>query len=166
MSKNIVYYFTGTGNSLAIAKFVAGELPEGLAVPMLCKDALKYIDDETERIGVVYPVYMNAVPKVVKQFIETVQSMPSIYYFAVATHGGVPGMSGLYLNKIFRRRNISVALREAQVVLHESIGVIIKKEKTILQQIPKGIKRINYWLMNLLWYVSDHTKHKLDFLLE
>ena len=203
MAKNIVYYFTGTGNSLAVAKSIARELPECLVVSMLCKDALRYINTNTDRIGFVFPIYMNAVPKVVVQFMETLTQMPTTYCFAVATHGGVPGMSGLYLNKVLKKQGIHLAgyfevkminntpkgvapkflmslnwemditpdivektLSEAQVMLEDSIEIIIRKETTVLQNIPTGIGRVNYWLMGLVWYISSHTRHKLEFVLD
>ena len=203
MPKNIVFYFTGTGNSLAVAKSVAGGLTDGLVVPMLGKDGLECIDADTERVGFVFPIYMNAVPKVVVQFIETLKPVPTTYYFALATHGGIPGMTGLYFNKVLRCRGICLdayfevkminntpkgvapkflmsrnweldittdkveqALGEVEMILQDSIGIIRRKEKTVLQNPPNGVKRINYWLMNIVWYISNHTKHKLDFLLD
>lgn len=203
MSKNIVFYFTGTGNSLAVAKAIAEKLPDGVVVPMLSKDALKHIEADAERIGLVFPVYMNAVPKIVVWFIEELKPLSTPYFFAVATHGGAPGMTGLYLNKMLRRQKISldgyfeikvinntpkgvapkflmsldwelditlekieVALSEAEAVLEENIGTILNQEKTTIQNIPNGVKKITYWMMNLLWYISDHSNHKLEFVLD
>ena len=203
MSKNIVFYFTGTGNSLAVAKAIVKELPDGVVVPMLSKDALNYIEEDAERIGLVFPIYMNSVPKNVIKFIEKLKPLPFVYFFAVATHGGIPGMSGLYLNKILRRQSISldgyfeikminntpkgvapkllmsldwelditpekieVALSEAQAVLRKNVAMILRKEKTTLQNVPRGVKKMEYWMMNLLWYVNNRSKHKLDFVLD
>lgn len=85
MSKNIVFYFTGTGNSLAVAKAIAKELPDGVVVPMLSEVALSYIEADVQRIGLVFPVYMNAVPKIVVQFIEKLEPL-SFPYFLQSLH--------------------------------------------------------------------------------
>ena len=203
MIKNIVFYFSGTGNSLAVAQSIEEALPDTRAIPILSKDALRFTNTEAERVGFVFPIYMNAVPKVVVQFIESLKPVPSTYYFAVATHGGIPGMAGLYLNKVLKKQRIALdayyeikminntpkgvapkflmslnwelditpekvglALKEANGAISASIDGIVKKEKTTLQNIPKGLRRLSYWLMNVVWSISNYTKHKLDFVLD
>lgn len=61
---------------------------------------------------------------------------------------------------------IKVALSEAEAVLEESADMILKQETTTIQNVPSGVRKITYWMMNLLWYVSDRSKHKLDFVLD
>ncbi|GHU53106.1 iron-sulfur protein [Clostridia bacterium] len=85
MKKNIIFYFSGTGNSLVVAREIATALgntdlvsiPDSFGV-----DLFNY-----ERIGFVYPIYFGGVPLIVKNFIESLDIPPS-YLFAVATCGG------------------------------------------------------------------------------
>ena len=105
MSKNILFYFTGTGNSLAVAKNITSCLTDAVLAPMLKEDTLDYIDKDTERIGLVFPIHINKVPHIVVKFIEKMKFLSSVYFFAVATHGGAPGMTGVYLNKVLKKQN-------------------------------------------------------------
>lgn len=54
-SKRIIFYFTGTGNSLYIARQLAGENAELLSIPQMVKRG-KY-EFEADEIGIVYPIY-------------------------------------------------------------------------------------------------------------
>lgn len=90
MSKNIVYYFSGTGNSLQAAKEIAESIPNCEIRAMGEKDVL-ISENEYERIGFVYPCYFQGVPIKVAQFISELDlsKNKSAYYFAVATYGGL-----------------------------------------------------------------------------
>jgi ferredoxin len=86
MAKIEVYYFTGTGNSLVIAK----RLSEGLnakLTPMtpLLKGSL--IETDAQAIGLVFPIYGQKAPKFVTSFVEKLPNLDSKYVFAVATYG-------------------------------------------------------------------------------
>jgi ferredoxin len=203
LSKNVLFYFSGTGNSMTVAKSIAQGLEDVILVPMLREDALNHIDKYTESMGLVFPIHINAVPHIVVKFLEKIKLLSSVYFFAVATHGGVPGMSGLYLNKILKKQNIildayfeikminntpkgvapkflmnldwelditpekiDMLIGESHLSIQNIIGKIKIKEKTTLQRLPAGLKRVAYWMMSLMWYISEKSRHKLNFLLD
>lgn len=88
--KNIIYYFSGTGNSLYVAKKIAAELPD-CEVVSVASSSPGIPDSETERIGFVYPVYGGGLPHMMARFIcnldFTAIARKDIYVFAVATYG-------------------------------------------------------------------------------
>lgn len=59
------FYFTGTGNSLYIAKKVGGDL---FSIPQVLKGNQYVFKDE--KIGIIFPTYGLSVPNIVKEFIE------------------------------------------------------------------------------------------------
>lgn len=83
-SKRIIFYFTGTGNCLYIARQLAGENTELLSIPQLVKQG-KY-EFEADEIGVVYPIYGHMPPNMVREFIKKVR-LKAGYKFAVLTYG-------------------------------------------------------------------------------
>ncbi len=87
--KNRIYFFTGTGNSLKAAKTIAEALDDCELVP-ICKDTPLEMPTGCERIGFVFPNYAGGLPKMVAEFIRTVE-LPDAYLFAVATYGGFSG---------------------------------------------------------------------------
>lgn len=81
---SIVFYFSGTGNSLSVAKALAdGEQPLNIAVSPI----RTY---EADTIGFVYPAYCGGAPRMLEDFIKNCE-FRSEYIWAIVTHGGAPG---------------------------------------------------------------------------
>lgn len=81
----IIFYFTGTGNSLAVAKTIGGDL---ISIPQEMKQQnYKY---EADAIGFVFPTYYLTAPKMVRAFLEKVE-LKADYIFAVTTYGDYVG---------------------------------------------------------------------------
>jgi ferredoxin len=91
--KNVIFYFTATGNSLAIARSIADKIGETelVSIPKAIKEGT--IDLNYERIGFVFPVFYSLVPSIVKRFISKLSFSKSQYIFGVATLGGSYGMT-------------------------------------------------------------------------
>ena len=103
--KTVIYYFTGTGNSLAAARRIAGALGETELVPIAAfRDTPGTITPDPDRVGIGCPVYDCGVPVMVANFAERLDLSRADYTFAVVTMGGI-GVSALHqLNGIFDRR--------------------------------------------------------------
>jgi ferredoxin/flavodoxin len=88
--KNIVFYFSGTGNSLKVAKDISKELQDCEIVSMTKPFNFT---KQYESIGFVYPTYFWGLPKKVIEFIETTNfaTNKNAYYYAIATYGGSAG---------------------------------------------------------------------------
>ena len=76
----IVFYFTATGNSLAVAKAIGGALH---SIPQVIGEAKRYQDDA---IGVVFPVYNWGLPRMVRRFLQGT-AFDAPYTFAIGTYG-------------------------------------------------------------------------------
>jgi NAD-dependent dihydropyrimidine dehydrogenase PreA subunit len=89
----MIFYFSGTGNSLQAAKSIAEHHNEKLisiAAVMHSKfDCYEYTLGENEAIGFVFPIYAWAPPKMVIKFIEKLKlnNYRYNYIFSVATCG-------------------------------------------------------------------------------
>ncbi|MCG8569346.1 MAG: EFR1 family ferrodoxin [Spirochaetes bacterium] len=84
-----IYYFSGTGNSLAIAKNLQSKLKnvELISIPQLMKNPGDIII-EGDVIGFVFPVYFFRVPVVVEELIERTVFGKTTYIFAITNGGG------------------------------------------------------------------------------
>jgi ferredoxin/flavodoxin len=99
----VIYYFSGTGNTL----FVARDITEGLGASLIPIASL--VDDsavsvDSEVTGIVYPVYYGELPVIVREFAEKLNNLDGKYIFAVCTFGGSAGDSLRSLRKIIRSR--------------------------------------------------------------
>jgi len=80
-----VFYFTATGNCLAVAKQIGGNL---ISIPQVIdSEELNFKDDI---IGIVFPVFWWNMPVIIRRFLEKAK-LEADYIFAIGTHGGAPG---------------------------------------------------------------------------
>jgi ferredoxin len=93
-----IFYFTSTGNSLAVAKRIGGNL---ISIPQIIDNREMHYKDDA--IGVVFPVYSNAPPRMVRQFLDKV-SFEADYLFAIGTYGNLPGACMYNLQKNAEKR--------------------------------------------------------------
>lgn len=102
-----VYYFSGTGNSLAVARDISRRInAELIPIPTLV-DKSK-IHTEADVIGLVFPVYYAeyfGVPLIVWRFAQKLRELGSKYIFAVATHSGNPASTIENIAKILEKRS-------------------------------------------------------------
>ena len=95
----VIYWFSGTGNSLAVAEKIATR----------CNARLIQISDkistyeECEKIGFVFPVHAWGVPITVERFLKKLGNPKSAYLFTVLTHGGWPGGTISAFSKLIKR---------------------------------------------------------------
>ncbi len=87
--KTIIYYFTGTGNSLAAAKKIAIILGDCDLIPIASlENTSGKITPKIDRIGIICPVYDGGVPIMVAGFAKRLDLSQAGYVFAVVTMGG------------------------------------------------------------------------------
>jgi ferredoxin/flavodoxin len=84
-----IYYFSATGNSLAVALAVAQKLgaPEPISIPgtFLLNDPYSAARSAS-KVGFVFPVHRASVPEMVRGFIEKMPKRRDCYYFAISTY--------------------------------------------------------------------------------
>ncbi len=102
--KTIIYYFTGTGNSLAAARKIAAALGNTELVPVASLvQRPERVVPASDRVGIVSPVYDAGVPRIMAEFAERLNLSRAGYTFAIVTMGGT-GVSALHqLNGIFQK---------------------------------------------------------------
>ncbi|MDE7342117.1 MAG: EFR1 family ferrodoxin [Lachnospiraceae bacterium] len=87
----MIFYFSGTGNSAAVAQTAAKELGDE-AVDIIGKYAGDYDLSGEEYLGFVFPVYAWAAPEVMLQFAKAIPRTDA-YTFAIATFSNMAGMA-------------------------------------------------------------------------
>ena len=103
-----IYYFTGTGNSLAVARDIANLIEADLiSIPQLMnKDK---IENKADIMGIVFPVYHQDVPLIVKRFIHKLNNISNSYIFAVCTYGNSPTTSLKILDELIQKNNAGLS---------------------------------------------------------
>jgi len=102
MSINI-YYFSGTGNSFVVAKYIAIKVKGDLISIPKCMN-LDKLQIDAESIGIIFPSYiapLSGLPLIVERFVKKFTNIESIHIFAVCTCGGYECVNALpSLNKL------------------------------------------------------------------
>lgn len=104
-----IFYFSGTGNSLKVARDIAGKLGDTTVVPISA--AIKEeLDLSAERIGIVFPVIDLGIPSIVSKFIKKMAPLnKGKYFFAIATYGGMLAGSLLQVANRFKSQKLKLS---------------------------------------------------------
>ncbi|OOM75907.1 hypothetical protein CLPUN_29440 [Clostridium puniceum] len=102
MIKTQIFYFSGTGNSLYVAKELQKRLPQSTLISINTILDLHEIKSEGDFVGFVFPIHAFTLPIPVKKFLEALNLESASYVFAVATRGGSPCNVFLDINKILK----------------------------------------------------------------
>lgn len=100
-----IFYFTGTGNTLALARQLADKL-EGKVELTPVMDGVGKITPEEQKIGIAFPVYCFGAPLIVLRFIERLKVKKGTYVFTFCTCGGAPGCALLQVGEALKIRGI------------------------------------------------------------
>ncbi len=105
----MLFYFTGTGNSLLAAHRLASSDEKLINMADAVNSGkFSYIVPENENVGFVFPVYFYSVPDIVERFCRRLKLKNQNYVYAVITCGGSIGGSGGLLREMLSKRNIEL----------------------------------------------------------
>jgi ferredoxin len=99
-----IYYFSGTGNSLHVARELQKRLPGAELIPIVALVGEESVSAGSETVGFVFPHHASSLPKVVHDFVERLDLGAAQYLFAVATRGGTRTMAFAEIDKILRKK--------------------------------------------------------------
>ncbi len=109
----MIFYFTGTGNSLYAAQHLNHELDEPLisiAAELNSGKSLEFGLSPDEKVGFVYPVYAWQPPYMVIDFVKALKlkNYRNNYLFSVSTCGDEEGYTTRVLNKSLSRKGLKL----------------------------------------------------------
>lgn len=149
----MIFYFSGTGNSLTIArqlaKFTTDTLLVDMAQPWQSSQTI-----EAETIGFVFPVYAWGLPLIVEDFIHKLPPFPPHvhYVYALLTCGDDMAYTDHILQKALSKNGwrldacYSIQMRNTYVCLPgfntDSDKVVQKKNREWQKQLPQIVQKI------------------------
>jgi len=108
MSGVEIYYFSGTGNSLHVAKELQKRIPETDLIPIVSILNEDVIETNGETVGFVFPIYATMIPVPVKNFLKKLDLKSTKYIFAIATRAGSQHRAFIDIEKILKKRGRSL----------------------------------------------------------
>jgi ferredoxin len=106
--KTTIFYYTGTGNSLWVARTIQKELGEATLLPVNEANTVKEAMN-SEVVGLVFPVHMWGLPPRVIRFISGLKTLKPQYLFAVAVNAGQVANCLIQLKKLLAKNGLSLS---------------------------------------------------------
>ncbi len=104
---NKIFYFTGSGNSLAIAKRIAEKIGDCALIHVNSKlDFNKPV--EADILGFVFPIYSWDMPILFKKFVKIVNITKANYVFVMTNYAGSFGNALGSFQTDMKKKNINV----------------------------------------------------------
>jgi len=163
-----VYYFTGTGNSLTVAKDIAKKIEGDLiSIPYVLGKGI--IKTNAKVVVIIFPVYMWGIPLIIERFIKNFEDINDKYVYTIATHVGMPGVAINILEKVIEscKGKLSAGFtvnmpgnyvpkygafpEEKQKKLFDKCGEKVKVIAEYIKTNKQGKKENNNILVNLLF---------------
>ena len=145
-----IFYFTGTGNSLYVAKRFGGEL---YSIPQVLKGKDNIFEDE--KIGIIFPTYGRSIPTIVKEFIEKI-TLKSPYIFAIMTCGNNSGDGTKYFASFAKKHGIKVHYSNSIAMVGNHIPLVdIEEQKSLNKNIDENINQLIEDVSNNINYIKS-----------
>jgi ferredoxin/flavodoxin len=149
MKDSIIFYFSGTGNSLQIAEDIADGLGDTELIPIGDFDLNTEV--ASKRVGIVFPVYFWGLPRILAEFADRVKLSNGATVYAVSNYGGTTGAALAMLKDRLEKRGISLQaaysirmpgnyIREYGARPEKSQRKLFEKEKPSAERIVGEIK--------------------------
>ena len=105
--KTKLFFFSGTGNSLMLARELGARLNnvEILNIKHFAEQEIVLGD---ERIGIVFPVYGMGIPLIVKRFLGSLKSAGNSYVFAISNAASGYGIAVDQVDELLRVQNLKL----------------------------------------------------------
>lgn len=149
MENNLLYCFTGTGNSLQISKEIQSSL-ENCKIEPIGKEASS--PNKYNRIGFVFPIYYWGLPVQVEQFITNLNLSQNkdTYFFAIATCGEKVGNAFSTIQDLLSEKGVDLHYSEKIIMPDNYILLYETKNESAAskEQYETHIKSINENIIN------------------
>lgn len=122
--KTTMYYFTGTGNTLAVARDLAKELGDTELVPIPKVMDKQEIVADADAVGIAFPVYFLNMPGLVRKFVQKIRFTGSPYIFGIATCGERPGPALFNLKALLEEKGTMLSAGFVFVMPENYIGPV------------------------------------------
>lgn len=147
-----IFYFTGTGNSLYVAKRIGGEL---YSIPQMLKEGKR--EFAAEAIGFVFPCYAFGLPRLVSDFIRKSQ-FKADYFFAIMTYGNMAASGLKHMEDVGRMAGIQFDYTNEILMIDNYLPMFEMED----QLGKEDSKKIEEKLAQILKDIDDRQKRRIN----
>jgi len=111
--KNIIIYFSSTGNSFFATKFLSEQLDSCKYSPVTGLEPSAPIGDANTNVGFIFPTYFFSIPKFFVEAIKRLALNNQAYYYGITTCNGFSGNTGHQLKTILESKDCHLSFFHA-----------------------------------------------------
>jgi ferredoxin/flavodoxin len=142
--KTTLFYFTGTGNSLATARAISSGLGNCELKSIVKAMREKEYSVSSSKVGFIFPLYYVGIPKIVQEYVKQIELHKTQYIFIVVTKGWpVVGGAINQMKQLLKAKNKKLnAGMYIQLPMNDITMVTVAKpdtQKKLLSKAPKQI---------------------------
>jgi Pyruvate/2-oxoacid:ferredoxin oxidoreductase delta subunit/flavodoxin len=154
-----IFCFSGTGNSLYVARRIAGGLDdcevESIAALSGPGSGSRAIQARARTIGFVFPVYSQNIPEMVDAFVRRLEFEGKPYIFSIATNNGSVGRANHRVAKLLGKKGqrlslgMSILMPGNSVIIRDYTNdeaeraVRLRRAEGLIDQCAEKIKRMD-----------------------
>ena len=144
---NIIFYFSGTGNSLAVAKSLAEKLTDTEVISVSATSENKILSDY-DKIGFVFPCNYGHPPQSILNFVKNMQTENHPKIFFIVTYAGTYGFALSDLARLLPSysesevRGFSVRMPGSHILGYPAFPKFY--QRMLFKRTPKRIDKIAY----------------------
>lgn len=146
-----IYYFTGTGNSLYIAKKIKNSLENCTLIPIETLVSLNKIIPNAKEIGFIFPIYFGDIPNFIKKIIKKFDFSNVEYIFVLPNCYSVAGATFLNFRKILKSKGKNINYE----------NILFMPDNAILFSIEEDRKKLKQTEINIFPIIED-IKNKIN----
>jgi ferredoxin len=147
-----IYYFSGTGNSLFVAKELQKQIPEVELIPIVSLLDRDVIKTSGKTVGLIFPVHALTIPIAVKRFLKKIDPASAEYIFAIATRGGTVFWGFNKIDKLLKKKNKHL---NSQFILNMCHNEAPRSEKNYIVPSKSDILQIEATLFKKIDQISN-----------
>jgi len=161
MNENIIFFFSGTGNSFDVTLKIAEKMKNTDVINI---SSIKTIPTITnyKRIGLVFPIYGFTMPNIVSKFILKLPLNSNAYYFCIVTLGGLSFGAEYRILEMFNKAKLQLQYL-SKIFMPENYIIVTKipTEKTIMKILNNSIKKVIKITEDIKKYKEQKPKKSL-----
>lgn len=161
MAKTEIYFFSGTGNSLFVARELQKKIPDSVIIPIVSLLDKDVIQTDAKTIGMVFPCHALTIPIVIKRFLKKINLQSAEYLFAIATRYGTVFRGFDIIEKILKKKKKHLNSRFILNMCHNEAP---RSEKNYIVPSKSDILQIETIVLQKIDKISNTIVNKNTFL--
>lgn len=159
--KHLIFYFSGTGNCLHLARTIGDTLRPN-RIQSMASPVIPDLSGEYASIGFVFPVYFQGLPRVVIKFIEVLDfsNYQCDYLYGVVTCGVLQGNALPQMDELLRRKGRKLAYSK-RIKMYSNYIIHSKMSKKVDQITEKSDQQIKATVPKLASKTQRRTRRAI-----